>query len=101
MSPSFRTAQHALAALLGSSKWSDRIIQSTSGPQFSVPGRTHVKIRANLTRCDLTLQQVDRFREVGDADMFGEGGVLALEGEEHFPGHTAIAEMAGRRRAKF
>ena len=49
----------------------------------------------------LSLQQVDGLGEVGDADMLGEGGVLALEGQEHLPGDTAVAEVAGGAAAEF
>src|SRR6202041_2173986 len=43
----------------------------------------------------LALEQVDRLGEVGDADVLGQGGVLALDGFVHFPGDAAIAEMTG------
>ena len=49
----------------------------------------------------LALQQIDGLGEVGDADVFGERGVLALDGEVHFPGDFAIAEVACRCRAQF
>ena len=40
-------------------------------------------------------EQVDGLGEVGDAEVLGEGGVLALDGEVHFPGDAAVAEVAG------
>ena len=32
---------------------------------------------------------------VFDAEEVGQGGVLALDGEVHLPGHAAVAEVAG------
>ena len=49
----------------------------------------------------LALEQVDGLGEVGDADVSGEGGVLALEGQVHLPGDAAIAEVAGGAGAEF
>ena len=43
----------------------------------------------------LALEQVDGLGEVGDAEVFGEGGVLALYGEVHFPGDAAVGEVSG------
>ena len=47
------------------------------------------------------LEEVDGLGEVGDADVAGEGGVLALELQEHLPGDAAVAEVAGGRGAEF
>ena len=47
------------------------------------------------------LKEIDGLGEVGDADVLGEGGVLALERQEHLPGDAAIAEVAGGRGAQF
>jgi hypothetical protein len=49
----------------------------------------------------LSLEEIDGLGEVGDADVLGEGGVLALEGQEHLPGDAAIAEVAGGAGAEF
>ena len=53
----------------------------------------------NLLRS--ALKEVDGLGEVGDADVAGEGGVLALKGQEHFPGDAAVAEVAGGGGAQF
>src|SRR3984885_10406346 len=49
----------------------------------------------------LALEQVDRLGEVGDADVPGQGRVLAFEGFVHLPGDAAIAEMTGRPGTEF
>jgi hypothetical protein len=49
----------------------------------------------------LTLEEVDGFCEVGDADVAGQGGVLAFQGFVHLPGYAAVAEVAGGGAAEF
>ena len=49
----------------------------------------------------LALQHVDGLGEVGDADVPGQGGVLALERQKHLPGYAAVAEVAGGGGAQF
>ena len=49
----------------------------------------------------LPLEDVDGLGEVGDADVAGQRRVLALELQEHLPGHAAVAEVAGGGAAEF
>ena len=41
------------------------------------------------------LQHIDWLREIRHANVLGKCRVLALDCEEHLPGHAAIAEVAG------
>ena len=47
------------------------------------------------------LQQVDGFGEIGDADVPGQRGMLALQGFVHLPGYAAVAEVAGGAGTQF
>lgn len=49
----------------------------------------------------LPLKKIDWLREVGDANVFSKGWVLALQRQKHLPRNTAIAEVAGRTGAQF
>jgi hypothetical protein len=48
----------------------------------------------------LPLQQIDRLREIGHADVLCKCGVLAFESLVHLPGNAAVAEMPGGSRPK-
>src|ERR1700739_2254948 len=64
-----------------------RIMGRPGVREFGVPADFDSTASANLA-----LQQVDGFVDVGDAEVIGERGVLALDGEEHLPGDAAVGE---------
>ncbi len=49
----------------------------------------------------LAFEDVDGLGEVCHAEVFGEGGVLALDGQVHFPGDFAVGEVSGGAGAEF
>ena len=49
----------------------------------------------------LSLKQVDRLMDVGNAKVLRQGRIFATNGLVHFPGDAAVGEVSCRRRAEF